>query len=102
MSSEVCGTTGHVPLEGYSRKARAWRRASWSRVLREAGTGSLIMLVPALLLRFLLSWWVGLAIVGSTATTAGLASLFFSLKGHTLGCAAKKGVVLALGWWERL
>ncbi|MEU2654548.1 hypothetical protein ABZ615_04420 [Streptomyces sp. NPDC007325] len=60
------------------------------------------MLVPALLLGFFISWKVGVVIIGVTATVGGLASLFFSLKGHTFGCAAKKGLVLALGWWERL
>ncbi|MGW4050399.1 hypothetical protein ACWENA_06170 [Streptomyces sp. NPDC004779] len=102
MSSEACDTTGHVPLEGYSLRSRAWQRASWSRVLREVAVGSLIMLVPALLLGFFISWRAGIAIIGTTATTACLASLFFSFRGHTFGCSAKKGIVLALGWWERL
>ncbi|MFD9903021.1 hypothetical protein [Streptomyces sp. NPDC059063] len=102
MSIEVCGTTRHVPLEGYSHRARAWRRASWSRVLREAAVGGLLMLASALLLGFFISWWAGIAIVWVTATTAGLASVFFCLRGHTFGCSAKKGIVLALGWWERI
>ncbi|MFC8507650.1 hypothetical protein ACFU3J_02935 [Streptomyces sp. NPDC057411] len=102
MSSEVCGTTHHVPLEGYSRRAQAWRKATWSRVLRETAVGGLLMLVPVLLLGFFLSWWAGIAVLWATATAAGLASLFFCLKGHSFDCSAKKGIVLALGWWERI
>lgn len=102
MSSEACGTTSHVPLEGYSGRTRTWRKASWSRVAREAATGSLIMLIPAFLLGFFISWKVGIAVIGVTATVGGLASVLFSLKGHTFGCSAKKGIVLALSWWERL
>ncbi|MEU9702640.1 hypothetical protein [Streptomyces sp. NPDC047981] len=102
MSTEACGTTRHVPLEGYSRRARTWHRASWKRVLREAAVGSLIMLVPALLLGFFISWKIGAAIVGATAATAVLAAVYFSLRGHRFGCSAKKGLVLALRWWEQI
>ncbi|MEW5654107.1 hypothetical protein [Streptomyces cinereoruber] len=102
ISNEACGTTDHIPLEGYSHRTQMWRRASWIRVLREAAVGTLIMLIPALLLGFFISWKVGVAIVWVTATTAGLASVFFSLRGHAFGCSTKKGVVLALGWWERI
>lgn len=102
ISNEACGTTGHIPLEGYSRRTRTWRRASWSRVLREAATGSLIMLMPVLLQGFFISWKVGIAIIWATATAAGLASAFFSFRGHTFGCSTKKGIVLALSWWERI
>jgi hypothetical protein len=102
ISNEVCGTTGHISLEGYSHRTRAWRKASWSRVLRETSVGSLIMLIPVLLLGFFISWKIGITIIWVTATTAALASLFFSLKGHTFGCSTKKGIVLALGWWERM
>ncbi|MEU9859491.1 hypothetical protein AB0D99_01360 [Streptomyces sp. NPDC047971] len=102
MSTEACGTTRHVPLEGYSRRARTWQKASWSRVLREATVGSLIMLIPALLLGFFISWKIGIAVIGATAATATLASVFFGLRGHGFGCSLKKGIVLALGWWERV
>jgi hypothetical protein len=60
------------------------------------------MLIPVLLLGFFISWKIGIAIIGGTAATATLASVFFSLKGHRFGCSAKKGIVLALGWWERV
>ncbi|MFE5592071.1 hypothetical protein [Streptomyces sp. NPDC056549] len=102
MNSEGCGTTRHVLLQGYSGRAREWQKASWNRVLREAAVGSLIMLIPALLLGCFLSWEIGVAIITATAGAAGLSSLFFSFRGHAPGCAAKKGIVLALGWWERV
>ncbi|MER7536937.1 hypothetical protein ABTX77_19480 [Streptomyces sp. NPDC097704] len=60
------------------------------------------MLIPAFLLGFFISWKVGIAVIGITAAVGGLASVLFALKGHTFGCSAKKGIVLALGWWERL
>lgn len=60
------------------------------------------MLVPVLLLGFFISWTIGVAIIGMTAATATLASVFFALRGHRPGCSAKKGIVLALGWWERV
>ncbi|MEU6165911.1 hypothetical protein [Streptomyces tanashiensis] len=102
MNTEACGTTRHVDLRGYSGRAREWQTASWNRVLREAVIGSLIMLIPTLLLGFFLSWEVGMAIITATAGAAALSSLFFAFRGHTPRCAAKKGVVLALGWWERV
>ncbi|MFE5483129.1 hypothetical protein [Streptomyces sp. NPDC056527] len=102
MNTEACGTTGHVRLQGYSGKARRWRRASWNRVLREGSIGILIMLIPAALLGFFISWEIGVAIILLTVTSATLSSIFFTLRGHTWGCSAKKGIVLALGWWERL
>ncbi|MFF7779830.1 hypothetical protein ACFZCG_36075 [Streptomyces tanashiensis] len=102
MNTEACGTTRHVDLRGYSGRARTWRKANWKRVLREAVVGSLIMLVPALLLGFFLSWQIGVAIVLATVSSAALFSALFALRGHRFGCAAKKGVVLALGWWERI
>ncbi|MFB7234057.1 hypothetical protein ACFCXK_04680 [Streptomyces sp. NPDC056269] len=102
MNTEACDTTRHVDLRGYSGRARKWQTASWNRVLREATVGSLIMLIPALLLGFFISWQIGIAIIVVTAGAAALSSLFFSFRGHTLGCAAKKGIVLALGWWERV
>ncbi|MFF8375817.1 hypothetical protein ACF07V_06800 [Streptomyces sp. NPDC015661] len=102
MNTEACGSTRHVRLQGYSGRARAWQRASWNRVLREALIGCLIMLIPALLLGFFISWQFGVAIIALTATSAMFSSAFFTLRGHTWGCSAKKGVVLALGWWERV
>ncbi|GAA3087014.1 hypothetical protein GCM10017562_66540 [Streptomyces roseofulvus] len=60
------------------------------------------MLVPVLLLGFFISWWAGVAILWVTATMASLTSVFFSLRGHTFGCSLKKGLVLTLGWWERV
>ncbi|MFJ3817411.1 hypothetical protein [Streptomyces sp. NPDC090056] len=102
MNTDVCGSTRHVPLEGYSGRARTWQKASWSRVLRETAVGCLIMLVPTLLLGFFMSWDIGIALVMATASSAVLSSFVFSLRGHTLGCAVKKGIVLTLGWWERI
>ncbi|MER7516482.1 hypothetical protein [Streptomyces sp. NPDC126499] len=102
MDTEACGTTSHITLHGHSGKARNWHKAGWSRVLREGVVGSLIMLIPALLLGFFLSWWIGVAIIGVTATSAVLSSVFFSLRGHRPACSVKKGLVLVMGWWERL
>lgn len=102
MPWKPCGTTRHIGLESYSEKALKWRRASWGRVLREGITGGLMMLVPALLLGFFLSWRIGLAIIGTTACVATLSSIIFAFRGHTLACAAKKGFVLTLGWWDRI
>ncbi|WP_157850781.1 hypothetical protein [Streptomyces exfoliatus] len=60
------------------------------------------MLVPTLLLGFFMSWDIGIALVMATASSAVLSSFVFSLRGRTLGCAVKKGIVLTLGWWERI
>ncbi|MFJ9575362.1 hypothetical protein ACIRQF_03090 [Streptomyces sp. NPDC101191] len=60
------------------------------------------MLIPTLLLGFFMSWEIGLAIVMATATSVTLSSISFSLRGHTFGCAVKKGIVRSLGWWERV
>ncbi|PVC76136.1 hypothetical protein [Streptomyces sp. CS081A] len=60
------------------------------------------MLIPAVLLGFFISWEIGAVIVLATATTATLSSIVYSLGGHRFGCSAKKGIVLALGWWERV
>ena len=102
MPWKPCGTTRHIELQGHSAKALKWRKASWVRVLREGITGGLMMLIPTLLLGFFLSWQIGLAVIGTTAGAATLSSVFFALRGHTLACAAKKGFVLTLGWWERI
>ncbi|MFI2738328.1 hypothetical protein [Streptomyces sp. NPDC018711] len=102
MTDDVCGSTRHIPLQGYSGRARSWQKASWSRVLREASVGSLIMLIPTLLLGFFMSWEIGMAIVLATATSVTLSSISFSLRGHTFECAVKKGIILTLGWWERI
>ncbi|MFD0140810.1 MULTISPECIES: hypothetical protein [unclassified Streptomyces] len=102
MTDDACGSTHHIPLQGYSGRARSWQKASWSRVLREVSVGSLIMLIPTFLLGFFMSWEIGTAIVMATATSVALSSIAFSLRGHTFGCAVKKGFVLTLGWWERI
>ncbi|MEU0404525.1 hypothetical protein ABZ318_30730 [Streptomyces sp. NPDC006197] len=60
------------------------------------------MLIPTLLLGFFISWQIGVALIALTLSSALLSSVFFTLRGHTWGCSAKKGVVLALGWWERV
>ncbi|MFJ6409458.1 hypothetical protein ACIQK9_28490 [Streptomyces hydrogenans] len=60
------------------------------------------MLIPSLLLGFFISWHIGIAIVLATATAMTLSSIAFSLRGHTVGCSVKKGIVLALGWWEQI
>ena len=102
MANDACGSTRHIPLQGYSGRARSWRKASWSRVLREVSAGSLIMLIPTLLLGFFMSWEIGMAIVMATATSVTLSSISFSLRGHAFGCAVRKGIVLTMGWWERV
>ncbi|MFG2332589.1 hypothetical protein ACGFMM_23535 [Streptomyces sp. NPDC048604] len=89
-------------LQGFSDRTGRQQRASWNRVLRDGAVGFLIMLMPALLLGFFLSWEIGVAIIAATAGTATLSSLVYSLKGHAWGCSAKKGIVLALGWWARI
>ncbi|MGW7428147.1 hypothetical protein ACWGIN_01200 [Streptomyces sp. NPDC054861] len=102
MAYDACGSTRHIPLQGYSGRARSWRKASWSRVFREVSAGILIMLIPTLLLGFFMSWEIGIAIVMATATSVTLSSVSFSLRRHAFGCAVKKGIVLTMGWWERV
>ncbi|WP_418960319.1 hypothetical protein [Streptomyces tritici] len=102
MNSEVCGTTRHVALGDASEKAGVRQKVTWSRVLRGGGVGLVIMLTPALLLGFFLSWKIGVAIVALTATAATAASLVFSFRGHRPACSAKKGLVLASRWWAQV
>ncbi|MFF8569096.1 hypothetical protein ACF06N_29575 [Streptomyces albidoflavus] len=99
---DTCGTTQHIPLEGHSGNARKWHKASWSRVLREGITGMAVMLIPVVLLGFFISWQSGLAVVLLTALAATVSSVYFLIGGHRFGCSAKKGVVLACAWWERI